>query len=484
MPKKDQATKTPPSGSCWGDNAPFALQIEITSHCNLHCKMCPLTLEQTNSSVRPGHISDVLWEQLVPLAREVGQVIIAGFGEPLTNSKCLPLLRQLDACSIRMSITSNGTALLPRICQELVRLRYLTQINISIDSPDPQVYREIRGGDVEKAFKGLQNLLGCIDNPERVSVSSIIMRSTVASLVDFPRRLARYGVRKYVLQGLLDYNASTFGEEAFVNKDSLASWVDKIRQNCLQNGIELSFTLPQRLDLEMRDPGSANRVFYQKGDATEKMARQCHLPWEIPYIDKDGRLFPCCIAAAKGEGDLGRLQEESLPAIWNGANFRRFREDILDGRTTPHVCQHCKAAPLGEHPFRRYGARIVPAECFLEGVNPLTLVVQNTGTISWLPENRIRIGTSNPRDHDARCAHSSWLTSNRIVSFREAIVLPGAKATFVFEIDPLEEGEREFFQLVADGTCWLPNTRFSIAAVPKLRCGDKVEDRNPPTGVH
>ncbi len=424
--------------------------------------MCPLTVERTSSSVKPGHISDVLWEELVPLAREVGQVIIAGFGEPLTNPKCLPLLRQLDASGVRMSITTNGTALLPRICEELTRLQYLTQINISIDSPDPLIYREIRGGDVEKALKGLQNLLGCIDNPERVSVSSIIMLSTIASLADFPSRLARYGVRKYVLQGLLDYDASTFREEAFVNKESLAPWVDKIRQNCLHHGIELTFTLPQRLDLEIRDSGSANRVFYRKGDATEKAARQCHLPWEIPYIDKDGRVFPCCIAAAKGEGDLGSLQEESFPAIWNGANFRRFREDILDGRTTPGVCQHCKAAPLGEHLFRLYRARIVPEESHLEGVNPLKLVVQNTGTISWLSENMIRIGTSNPRDHDAACAHPTWLSNNRIVSFREAVVPPGGKATFVFQIDRLEEDEREFFQLVADGTCWLPYTRFSI----------------------
>jgi hypothetical protein len=111
-------------------------------------------------------------------------------------------------------------------------------------------------------------------------------------------------------------------------------------------------------------------------------------------------------------------------------------------------------------------------------VNPLKLVVQNTGTISWLPENRIRIGTSNPRDHDAACAHSSWLTRNRIVSFREAIVPPGAKATFVFQIDPLEEGECEFFQLVADGTCWLPYTRFSIQASRAWMRDDKVKNEH------
>jgi MoaA/NifB/PqqE/SkfB family radical SAM enzyme len=454
--------------SRWGGNPPSALQIEITSHCNLHCKMCPLTTESTHSSLKAGHFSEVLWDDLVPLAREVGQVLISGYGEPLTNPKCLPLLKQLDAEGISMGMITNGTALSPRICTELAQLSHLTHICVSIDSPDPVIYREIRGGDVQNAFRGVKNLLGCIDHPARVSVSSVMMRSTMASLVEFPRLLAGFGVRRYILQGMVDLNA-TFPEEAFMERESLASQVDKIRQDCRENGIELCFTLPQRLDLELHDPESVDRLFYRSDLATEKAARQCFLPWEIPYIDKDGGVFPCCIAAAKGTANFGTLSDEGLLAIWNGANYRRFREDILDGRTTPVVCQDCKVAPLGEHPLRLYGARILSDESRLEGVSPLKLVVENIGTITWNRDDMIRIGTSNPRDHAAACAHPTWLSKERVVSFMESTVPPGSKATFLFQVNPLAEGEREFFQLVVEGKCWLPYTHFSIGSESPAR---------------
>jgi MoaA/NifB/PqqE/SkfB family radical SAM enzyme len=142
--------------SGWGGNVPSALQIEITSCCNLHCKMCPLTTKGTGSSLKAGHLSEVLWDDLAPLAREVGLVIISGYGEPLTNPRCLTLLRQLDAHGVNMGMATNGTALSPRICSELAQLSHLNHINVSIDSPDPAIYREIRGGDVQNALRGVQ----------------------------------------------------------------------------------------------------------------------------------------------------------------------------------------------------------------------------------------------------------------------------------------------------------------------------------------
>jgi radical SAM protein with 4Fe4S-binding SPASM domain len=423
--------------------------------------MCPLTVKNSSSSLRPGHMSEMLWDEIVPLAREVGQVIIAGFGEPLTNPRCLPLLRQLDASGIRTSVTTNGTALHPAICAELSRLPHLTHINVSIDSPDPVIYREIRGGELERALNGLRNLMACIDDTNRVTVSSILMRSTVASLADFPPLLAQHGVRQYILQGLQEYNA-VYTEEVGIPKEGLVSAINKIRDACRAHSITLAFSVPDRLGLELADPPRADLLYQRKPPGVEKETRQCHLPWEIPYIDKDGRVFPCCIAAAKGVGEWGRLSEERLPEIWDGAKARQFRADILDGRTTPAVCQDCKAVPLGEHLFRLYSARIVTRDSVFENASQFKLVVQNTGTISWQQGDMIRIGTSTPRDREAACAHSSWLSTNRIGSFQESSVPPGEKATFAFEINRLEEGEPEVFQLVAEGRFWFPYTRFSI----------------------
>ena len=60
-----------------------------------------------------------------------------------------------------------------------------------VDSPDPEIYHRIRGGPLEKALRGIANLMAEIDDPLRVSVSSVLMSESVASLVAFPPVLAR-----------------------------------------------------------------------------------------------------------------------------------------------------------------------------------------------------------------------------------------------------------------------------------------------------
>src|SRR5579862_5539469 len=73
--------------------APVALQLEITSDCQLRCRMCPLTTGISSTAGSPGPMQPAVFDDVLALARRCGRVIIAGYGEPLTNPNCLPLLR-------------------------------------------------------------------------------------------------------------------------------------------------------------------------------------------------------------------------------------------------------------------------------------------------------------------------------------------------------------------------------------------------------
>src|SRR5437016_4669763 len=69
---------------------PMAVQVEFTSRCNLRCRMCPLTTGTSSSSGAPGPMTDVVFDELLAIARRCGRVVLAGYGEPLTNPQCLP----------------------------------------------------------------------------------------------------------------------------------------------------------------------------------------------------------------------------------------------------------------------------------------------------------------------------------------------------------------------------------------------------------
>jgi radical SAM protein with 4Fe4S-binding SPASM domain len=441
---------------------PFSLQVEITSQCNLKCTMCPLTTESTPSSITPGHMKEMLWEDLMPLARQVGQVTIAGFGEPLVNRNCIPFLKELDRHSIWTSMATNGTALTPYIAKQLSAIHSLQHINVSIDSPDPVIYHEIRGGNVEKALTGLKNLMECIDNPYRVTVSSVVMLNNIATLPDFPPILAKLGVKTYILQGLINYNPDSY-EENPVSMDNVASYVAAIRQACQDSGITLTSTIPERLNLETQNPQQALSTYYRYDNEQEELTKQCNLPWEMPYIDKDGKVYPCCYAASQSSSILGDINDARLEDIWLNAEYQKFRSDILDGRTTPDICRSCIAVPLDRHHLRLYAAKVLLKESLLEGRTQMRLVVQNISSETWTQDDLIRIGTAHPRDHASAYEHPSWLGWNRVTSFIEKRVLPGGIATFPFVVQPAPQVPFEEFQLVAEGKCWIPNTRFKIS---------------------
>ena len=165
-------------------DAPQSLQIEITSRCNLKCKMCPLTTGSTISSASPDHMAEGLQRDILPIARRYRKVILAGYGEPLLNPHLLPFLKELDQAKVEIGMSTNGTLLTASIARKLATLKYLVALNVSIDSPEEDSYRHIRGGQVEKALTGLKNLMAVIDEPQKVSVSAVLMRHNIKHLVE------------------------------------------------------------------------------------------------------------------------------------------------------------------------------------------------------------------------------------------------------------------------------------------------------------
>jgi radical SAM protein with 4Fe4S-binding SPASM domain len=446
---------------------PFALHVESSSDCNLTCCMCPRVTRRTLSSLRPGHMTETVWDEIVSAVREVGQVILGGYGEPLADPQYVSRLQQLDSMGIWTSISTNGT-LLTQAAGELAQLQHLTHINVSIDSSNPEAYRKIRGGELERALTGIGNLMTAFDDPARIAVVSVVMNRNLAGLVALPPVLAGLGVKRYILQSLIDYNPELHREN-LLYQEGVCEHLDQIKKACTQAGIELLFTLPERLDLELKDPPRALQIYYGERGFVENATRKCCLPWEMPFIDKDGRVFPCCYASTRRAPVLGNLTESSLVDIWRGAAYQAFRDQILDGRTVPQVCRGCTAVAIGEHPLRHYSARILWQRSVLADPGHLCLVAQNTGSRAWTQDIHLRVGTTNPRDHTSAYYDASWLGRNRICSFNEQVVSPGEVATFTFRANPVAGVPSEAFQLVVDTACWLPGTRFL------LRLGNAAE---------
>jgi len=405
-------------------------------------------------------MSDQLWRTVVLFAKQAGHANIGGYGEPLLNSRCLDYLRELDREGVHTTLTTNGTLVTAAIAAGLASLALLDSVNVSIDSPDPAIYKAIRGGLVEKALAGVGHLAAAL-RPSQVTVSSVMMRTTIESLFAFPARLAALGVRTYVLQGLVDYTPGLEPEETR-RRDGLAADGERLREACEHAGLNVVFELPERVAAEMRAPANVPSAPAEGPRPSETDTKQCFAPWDVPVIDKDGRVFPCCYALSNATAIMGDLNQTSANDIWQGERFEAFRAGIVDGRTMPDICRRCTIVPTGPHPLRRYSVRLLPAQSTLEGGAQMCLAVQNAGASTWTATDKILIGTANPRDGHSAYYDAGWIGRNRICSFTEASVPPGGTATFRFRIAPSEQVLEESFQLVVEHQCWVPGTRFQV----------------------
>ena len=430
-------------------NLPLSLQVEITSRCNLKCKMWPLTLGNTWTSGTDGTLEDASWEQIRRYAVEVGHVLISGFGEPMTDVRFLPMLEELDALGVATGFSTNGIGA-EHIADRIGKLQHLRSVNVSIDSPDPEIYRDIRGGDLDRVFKGLRALVAAVG--PKVSVSSVAMWSNLDSLQAFPALLEELQVRTYTLQPMVEWSPDLRGQHLHAHRWT-SDPIERIKQDCAVRGIICLIT-PQS-ELELADPTAALVQFHARD---RRETKPCVIPFESVYVDSAGSVFPCCHSAGS-KAVLGTITTAPLADIVNGPAMRRFQEDLLEAATTPDVCQSCNIVPQGPHPFKTYRASI---ESITYDRDRYRLTAKNLGTLPWDADREVRVSATQPRDRVSALHHPSWINGGRVARANEAVVAPGETATFDFTINPNAEVRQEWFQLLVEYHAWLPDTFFQL----------------------
>ena len=133
------------------------LRISVTDRCNLRCRYC---MPEEGVQLLSHH--DILsFEEIVEVVKTgvsmgIEKVRLTG-GEPLVRKGIVDLVREIAAVpGIRdLSMTTNGI-LLPKYAGQLAEAG-LNRVNISLDTVDPERYREItRTGGIAQVFRGIE----------------------------------------------------------------------------------------------------------------------------------------------------------------------------------------------------------------------------------------------------------------------------------------------------------------------------------------
>ena len=446
---------------------PNVISVELTNACNLVCPMCPRNLAGINGGSTKGLLPEAAWRAIMAVAARIGLVNLNGLSENFLHPHFLDLVEELQAQGARATFSTNGTLITPRIAARLADLRGLDTVNVSLDSADPEEYRLIRGGDLERVRTGLRHFVEATRGSLRITVSAVVMRLSQRGVPLLPAFLADVGVKNLVLQTVVDPSGTSADQQLPENAAQIVAAVAR-------EGARLGINVLAVPFLEARLRGETPNVRKPQGPELPEgtpLSKVCTSPWEHVAVDWQGNLFPCCNSPSwqdqvtADDVVMGTLGPRSFEEVWSGSKMQEFRRGLLTGQL-PRVCEMCPVVGEGVHPFVRVGAQILMEESrsLRSGVR---IVAKNTGTETWTAATGLRIAPSRPRDRDSGLKTSRWVSWHRAAHMNEVTVAPGGKATFDVPLAVWRTSRMEIFQLVAEGLCWVPNTE--VAVVPTRR---------------
>ncbi len=133
------------------------LRISVTDRCNLRCRYC--MPEEGWKNIIP-HEEILSFEEIVRLVEAAASIGVRKIrltgGEPLIRHSIIDLISRIHAVEgiEEIGITTNGV-LLESMAEDLKKAG-VDRVNISLDTFDPEKYREItRGGDLQKVMRGI-----------------------------------------------------------------------------------------------------------------------------------------------------------------------------------------------------------------------------------------------------------------------------------------------------------------------------------------
>ncbi len=324
--------------------APTLVKVNTGYVCNLRCPHCPTGQQNPgNSQTGPIPKKDLTLDDTRFILSRLGPVhtvTLFGWGEPFLNKEIFPIIRYLKEMRRYVSLDSNLNIKKESIVRGIEECR-VDLLSVSIDGADEDSYKQYRyRGSFELALRNLTRIHKALKGPRRVEWQYIVNRKN-SHHFEAAREMARS-------RGI-PFRSFDIG----LYQDLWYRFEEPIKQEWLTEAQLAAFD-----DKNLR-----------------ARSNTCHYMYNEPYVDPDGRVYPCCNAphvpkAVLDEGYenvFGDLHENTLEAIWNNEYYQYMRAQFsgraYDGPPVKPVCLRCKvylrAAGKSEEILPRYTAPLV-----------------------------------------------------------------------------------------------------------------------------
>lgn len=299
---------------------PVYAQIEPTTACNLQCRFC---LNPTYPS--PRH--SLSYGQFVEILDSLPSLLVVnlqGAGEPTLNKELFHMATEARRRKIYVFTVTNLN-IQERVVYELAESDF-NEINISLESVDPERYEWFRRGGSFALLESNLRLLADLKNRNKDAFPSIgIWISLTAATLSSVREVFEFANKSNVVERI--QCLFLMDKESYVQR-----YDDDLRAQILPDRKEAANKVRHLLQAYSKQYGV--RGFLVEGG--------CGWPWFGLSVNAEGEGLPApCFNVKDYRNPLwGNIASGSLDEIYHSSNWISVREGLLSG--IPHsVCRGC-----------------------------------------------------------------------------------------------------------------------------------------------
>lgn len=326
------------------ENSLFNFQWHITEKCNLRCTHCyqedySSAGEMSFEELR--FVADKLIQALSKWNKK-GKIAITG-GEPFVKSEIFPLLQYLNESPqiANLYILSNGTLIDEKICKEIVNIKKLSRVQISLDGASAQTHNAIRGhGTFEKAIEAIKLINNHADYGIKVNIMFTLQK---CNKEDIPALFDLAIENK--INSLLVERFVPCGQGKKIENEMLTSRELQEVFQYISDRADLEYDKGNRLMVVKQRPLWIN-IDLEKANVNAKIPLHkqvggiCSIGFDNLTILHDGTVLPC----RRLNIPIGNLKYDTLFDIWYTSEVlweMRNKQNLLKGK-----CSSCELIPL------------------------------------------------------------------------------------------------------------------------------------------
>ena len=322
---------------------PYTAIWKINSDCNLRCKHCYFYGSDkyyTQNDLKYDKICDII-DQFSDLG--IAEIRLTG-GEVFLQKDIFQILKYIKSKNISVIITTNGTLITKNLAKELSRIinPYVDIIRVSLDGATPTTHNMTRGtGVFEKAINSIKLLK---KNNIKVFVPSVITSQNVQELADLYTLLNDLKVEQLILTKIVPMDSSQYEltpsfEDLIYNSSKMYKCIKDSDYITIDNRLFNSYDF-------VKDK-YATDILYKYANDKIKIQQpnseyHCNCDKSF-YIDSDGSVYLCPLAADYKIETLGNLSNETLEELFEKRKNNRLFQKQNRKNTK---CKNCRIFPL------------------------------------------------------------------------------------------------------------------------------------------